>query len=54
VGGAVLVGLGLALLALNGVGGGGWFGLWVVALPFIGAVIAGINPLHALTKKARK
>ncbi len=47
VGGAVLVGLGLALLALNGVGGDGWFGLrlWVVAMPFVGALVAGVNPL---------
>ena len=48
VGGAALVGLGLALLALDGVGGGGRFGLspWV-ALPFVGALIAGVNPLRS-------
>lgn len=40
--GAVLVGLGLAFLALHGIGG------WYVALPFIGALLAGINPVRAL------
>ena len=46
--GAGLVCAGLALLALDGVAGGGWFGLrmWVLALPFVGAAIAGTNQFH--------
>ncbi len=38
---------GLALLALSGVAGEGWLGLrvWVLALPFAGAWLAGVNPL---------
>ena len=45
---ALLICAGLALLALDGVAGSGWLGLkvWVLALPFAGAVIAGINPLR--------
>ena len=37
---------GLALLALDGIGGEGWLGLrwWVVLLPLVGAVLAGVNP----------
>ncbi len=43
--GAALVCAGLALLALDGIAGGGWFGLrvWVLALPFVGAALAGIG-----------
>ena len=43
--GAALVCGGLALLALDGVAGGGWFGLrvWVLALPFVGAAVAGVG-----------
>jgi hypothetical protein len=45
---------GLALLALDGIGGGGWLGLrwWVVVLPLVGAVLAGVNPLAR--RKARE
>jgi len=36
----------LSLLALFGIGGAGWLGVsWWVALPFVGAVLAGVNPL---------
>ena len=40
---------GLALLALDGVGGNGWLGIriWVIALPFAGAALAGVNPLRS-------
>ena len=43
---AALICRGLALLALNGVGGDGWLGLrwWVVLLPFVGAVVGGVIP----------
>ena len=46
VGAALMCG-GLALLALDGVGGEGWLGLrwWAVLLPLVGAVLAGVNPL---------
>lgn len=46
VAGAALVCGGLALLALHGIGGEGWLGLriWLLALPFVGAVLAGVNP----------
>ncbi len=42
--GATLVCGGLALLALDGVGAGGWLGLrvGVVVLPFVGAALAGV------------
>jgi hypothetical protein len=45
---ALLICAGLALLALDGVVGDGWFGLRIVvlALPFAGAVLAGVNPLR--------
>lgn len=45
--GASLVCGGLALLALDGIGGDGWLGLrvWVLVLPFVGAVLAGILPV---------
>ena len=45
--GAGLVCGGLSLLALFGIAGDGWLGLswWIVLLPFVGAVLAGINPL---------
>ena len=45
--GALLVCGGLSLIALNGIGGDGFLGLrvWVLALPFAGAVVASINPL---------
>lgn len=48
VSGAILICAGLALLALDGVVGEGWFGLrvGVLILPFIGAVLAGVNPLR--------
>ncbi len=44
--GAALVCGGLALLALDGIAGNGWFGLrlWVLALPFVGAALAGVSP----------
>jgi fucose 4-O-acetylase-like acetyltransferase len=47
VGGAAMICGGLALLALDGVGAEGWLGLrwWVVLLPLVGAVLAGVNPL---------
>ena len=45
--GALLICAGLALLALNGVVGQGWFGLSIaVLLPFLGAALAGVNPLR--------
>lgn len=46
---ALLICAGLALLALDGVTGSGWLGLrvWVLVLPFVGALIAGINPLRS-------
>jgi hypothetical protein len=46
--GAFLICAGLALMALDGVVGDGWFGLrvWVLALPFAGAVLTGVNPLR--------
>ena len=46
--GAILACVGLALLALNGVGGEGWFDLRLSAilLPFIGAWLAGLLPPH--------
>ncbi|MFC1640294.1 acyltransferase family protein, partial [Gemmatimonadota bacterium] len=45
--GAILVCGGLSLIALNGIGGDGFLGLrvWVLVLPFAGAVVASINPL---------
>ena len=45
--GALLVCGGLSLIALNGIGGDGFLGLrvWVLVLPFAGAVVARINPL---------
>jgi len=48
VSGAILICAGLALLALDGVAGDGWFGLRVAVLflPFAGAVLAGVNPFR--------
>lgn len=45
---AILACAGLALVALDGVAGGGFFGLrdGVLLLPFAGAVLAGINPFR--------
>ena len=45
---ALFICVGLALLALDGVVGRGWFGLqvWVLLLPFAGAVLAGVNPFR--------
>jgi len=44
---ALLICAGLALLALGGVAGSGWLGLQAaVLLPFVGAVLAGVNPLR--------
>jgi hypothetical protein len=45
--GAAMVCSGLALLALDGIGGGGWLGLrlWVLVLPFAGSVLAGVLPI---------
>ena len=42
---------GLAMLALDGVGGSGWLGLrWVpLALPLVGAGLAGFGPLGRLS-----
>jgi surface polysaccharide O-acyltransferase-like enzyme len=44
--------LGLAMLAMDGIGGGGWLGLrWIpLALPLLGAGIAGFGPLKFLTR----
>jgi hypothetical protein len=52
--GAALVCGGLALLALHGIGGDGWLGLriWVLLLPFAGAVLAGVNPLGGAPARA--
>jgi len=46
--GAILICAGLALLALDGVTGDGWLGLriYVLLLPFAGALLAGVNPLR--------
>lgn len=46
--GAALICAGLSLLARDGVVGEGWLGIraGVVALPFIGALITGVNPLR--------
>jgi fucose 4-O-acetylase-like acetyltransferase len=46
--GAILICAGLALLALDGVVGDGWFGLrvTVLLLPFAGAILAGVNPFR--------
>lgn len=46
--GAILICAGLALLALDGVTGEGWFGLRVAVLllPFAGAILAGVNPFR--------
>lgn len=46
--GALICCLGLALLALGGVGGEGWFGLRlsVLPLPFVGAFVAGLWPVR--------
>jgi hypothetical protein len=46
--GSALVCGGLALVALDGVGGDGWLGIriWVIALPFAGAALAGVNPMR--------
>jgi fucose 4-O-acetylase-like acetyltransferase len=48
VSGAILICAGLALLALDGVAGHGWFGLrtWILLMPFAGAVLAGVNPFR--------
>ena len=47
--------LGLAMLAMDGIGGTGWLGLrWVpLALPLIGAGIAGFGPLKFVTRWSR-
>jgi hypothetical protein len=47
--GSALVCGGLALVALDGVGGSGWLGIriWVIALPFVGAAVAGVNPMRS-------
>lgn len=47
VAGAVLVCIGLALLALKGVGGGNLFGIrvWLLILTFVGAALAGVIPI---------
>jgi hypothetical protein len=47
---------GLAMLALNGIGGSGWLGLrWVpLLLPLIGAGMAGFGPLGRLGRKPDK
>ncbi|MEE8146485.1 MAG: hypothetical protein V3T24_02680, partial [Longimicrobiales bacterium] len=54
VAGAALVCGGLALLALHGIAGDGWFGLriWVLLLPFAGAALAGVNPLRRVAPRA--
>ncbi len=47
--GSALVCGGLALVALDGVGGNGLLGIrvWVIALPFAGAALAGVNPMRS-------
>jgi hypothetical protein len=52
--GAVLLGVGLALLALDGVGGQGTLGLdWVaVGLPIAGGMLAGFGPLAAVARSS--
>jgi hypothetical protein len=54
--GAALVCAGLALLALKGVGGEGLLGLrvWVLVLPFVGAVLAGVTPVGRTVRTAIK
>jgi hypothetical protein len=54
VAGAGLVIAGLALLALDGIGGNGWLGLrpWVLALPFAGAALIGIGGAAAPSDRA--
>lgn len=50
VAGAILVSGGLALLALDGIAGDGPLGLgWVVAVPFVGAVVAGVGAARPKT-----
>jgi hypothetical protein len=51
--GCVTACLGLAMLALDGVGGEGWLGIRVVPLllPFVGAGIAGFGPLAAVARR---
>jgi fucose 4-O-acetylase-like acetyltransferase len=46
--GGILIGAGLGLLALDGVAGAGWLGLrpGVLTAVFLGAVLAGVNPLR--------
>ncbi len=53
IAGAALVCFGLALLALDGVGGDGWLGLriWVLLLPFAGAALLGLAPLGSLVRR---
>jgi fucose 4-O-acetylase-like acetyltransferase len=52
--GAGLVCAGLALLALHGIAGDGPLGLnlWVLLMPFVGAALAGVNPLGRLPTEA--
>jgi hypothetical protein len=52
--GAGLVCAGLALLALHGVGGGGplSLNLWILLMPFVGAALAGVNPLGGAPARA--
>lgn len=47
VAGALIICAGLAMLALNGVGGDGPLGLqlWALLLPFVGAALAGLLPI---------
>jgi hypothetical protein len=54
VAGALLVCVGLALLALGGVGGEGWLGLriWALLLPFAGAWLGGLLPSFAAARPA--
>ncbi|MGD2140571.1 MAG: acyltransferase family protein [Burkholderiales bacterium] len=52
--GAILMCGGLSFLALDGIGGTGWLGLrwWVVLLPVVGAVLAGVKLLPRTETKA--
>lgn len=55
VGGAILICGALALLALDGIAGSGWLGLRIGVLVtlFLGAVLAGVNPLRKSAPQSR-
>ncbi len=54
--GAILVCIGLALLALKGVGGGNLLGIriWLLVLPFLGAALAGVIPIGKVSRTIKK